>query len=131
MFEDRLEYCAQQVIQIFHQDLANLWYDYKNMKVQEYNAEMPAKLEFITVVRYCLDRIPNQTKYNKCTITEFLYNLFMENPAFMLHVRHRRFLETCMNKANELLNDDYIIHGNHRTISRVLRRFIRHYDYAV
>ncbi len=123
--ENYMRNAAQSMIELCGENFRELWYDYENARYARADDDIPGFREMQYLLSHCLNQIPGKTKYEKCTISAFMYAVFYINDTFIW--RYDRFRITSLNKVDELLQNNFVQSGQHPTIREVLTRFKNKY----
>ncbi len=123
--ENYLRNAAQSMINLCGENFIELWYNYNDARSAEADEDIPGFAELKALLSYCLNQVNGKTKYEKCTITAFMYALFYINDNFIW--RYDRFRITSLNKVDELLQENFVRSGQHPSIVEVLTRFKNKY----
>ena len=127
MFNNYLQIAGQDAVELLDDNFMVLCLAYKHKREQEANEDIPAFSELKDLLKYCLSAMNGKTKYNKCIITSFIYSVLIESPQFVN--RYDKFRRVSIAKVNELLQDNYVLSGQHPYIEPVLRHFKDSFQY--
>ena len=127
MIYNYLDNSAQGISNLLGETFINYWMDYKAKKDSEANRDIPGFAELKVLLTHCLRAIDGESKYDKCSITSFVYSVLLECPEFVF--RYQTFRRTALAKVDELLHDDYIMSGEHPIVQIILQQFKDRYRY--